>query len=208
MASSRYPLIAREGWWLIGITMLLALLVGHFLNSIASLPFWTLAAIGVFVFRDPVRLIPSSPTAVVSPVDGEVIALEEIRDPYLDRDARRLTLRMHPWGVYSVRSPVQGKVLEPHNREIRSASGLNIPHGVWLKTDEDDDLVMVMNRGRLNNLPRCYVGFGQRVGQGQRCGFVHLGAQVELYLPTSARIKVEPGQFVHAGSDTVAVLVH
>ena len=210
MPANRYPLIAREGWWLIACMALLALAAMQFVSPLLSLPFWGLAGFMVFMFRDPFRDIPPSPTAIVSPVDGEVLAADDVHDPYLDRDARHLTIRMHPWGVYSVRSPVQGKALEPHNVTGAGAvaGGGALPHGVWLQTDQGDDLVMVMNRGRLHNMPRCYVGFGERVGQGQRCGFVHLGAQVDLYLPASSRLSVKPGDFVHGGADIVASLIH
>lgn len=209
MAANRYPLIAREGWWLIGCMVLFALATMHFVGPGLSLPFWGLAAVLVFIFRDPFRDIPPSPTAIVSPVDGEVLVAEEVHDPYLDRDAKHLTIRMHPWGVYSVRSPVQGKALEPHHANAAvQATARGLPHGVWLQTDQGDDLVMVMNRGRLRNMPRCYVGFGERVGQGQRCGFVHLGAQVDLYLPATSRFGVKPGTFVRGGADVVATLIH
>ena len=106
-------------------------------------------------------------------------------------------------GVYSTRSPVEGKILEPKN----AGDGLQ-PHGVWLKTDEDDDLVMVMHRGPLRNLPHCYVRIGERIGQGQRCGYIQMGGRVEVYLPRYSRIQVSSGSQVKAGSDVIATLVH
>ena len=110
---------------------------------------------------------------------------------------------MHPLGVYTTRSPVEGKVLEPRHNGDSSE-----PHGVWLQTDEGDDIVMVMNKGRLNNTPRCYVGFGERVGQGRRCGYVHWGGRVDVYLPDYSRPVVEEGARVRGGSDVIAKLVH
>jgi phosphatidylserine decarboxylase len=107
-------------------------------------------------------------------------------------------------GVYSTRSPIEGKVLEPRN----SADGRKRPHGVWLQTDEADDLVLVMHRGPLRNLPYCYVQVGERVGQGQRCGSVPMGGRVEVYLPSNSRTLVEPGSQIRAGSDVIATLIH
>ena len=106
--------------------------------------------------------------------------------------------------MFTTRSPVEGKVLEPPNLP----ESTDIPHGVWLKTDEGDDIVMVMNKGRLKNEPRCYVRFGDRIGQGSRCGFVHLGGKVELYLPEASRMLVATGDWVRSGSDIIAKLVH
>jgi phosphatidylserine decarboxylase len=65
-----------------------------------------------------------------------------------------------------------------------------------------------MNRGRLHIAPRCYIRIGERVGQGQRCGFIHLGGQVDLYLPQSSRTLVAPGDWVRSGSDVIAKLIH
>jgi phosphatidylserine decarboxylase len=66
----------------------------------------------------------------------------------------------------------------------------------------------VMNRGRLRNEPRCYIRYGERVGQGRRCGFVHLGGKVDIYLPESCRPAVSVGDWVRSGSDVIANLIH
>jgi len=128
----------------------------------------------------------------------------EVHDPYLDRQAILLVVQMGHADVYSTRSPVEGKILEPKH----SGDGSNQLHGVWLKTDEDDDLVVIMHRGPLHNLPRCYVRIGERVGQGQRCGYIQMGGEVDVYLPANSRIEVAEGSHVKAGSDVIATLVH
>lgn len=203
MAVSRYPYFSRAGWPPFAGMAALALLIGKTLGWGWSVPLWLACGLIVYLYRDPYREIPSSPLAVVSPADGIVSAVEEVSDPYLDRDAVRLDIQMHHAGVYSTRSPVEGKILEPKN----SGNGEQ-PHGVWLKTDEDDDLVVVMHRGPLHNLPRCFVRIGERVGQGQRCGYIQMGGLVEVYLPRYSRIEVSSGSHVKAGSDVIATLVH
>mgnify|MGYP000385067309 CR=1 FL=1 len=68
---------------------------------------------------------------------------------------------------------------------------------------EDDDLVVVMHRGPLHNLPHCYVRIGERVGQGQRCGYIQMGGRVEVYLPRHSRLQVSRGSPVKAEPRTV-----
>lgn len=204
MATGRYPYFSRSGWLPFSLLAVAAILVLNTVGWIASLPLWLLCLLIVFLFRDPDRNIPASPLAVVSPADGVILDVETVQDPYLDRDATRVRIDMSHIGVYSTRSPVEGKVLEPPH----PGNGADRPHGVWLKTDEDDDLVIVMHRGPLQNLPRCYVGFGERVGQGQRCGYIPMGGQVEVYLPVGSRIQVQAGSHVKAGSDVIGLLVH
>lgn len=203
MAASRYPLIAREGWPSIALLGGLGILVIVQFGVLWSLPLWLLVGLLLFLFRDPSRQVPSAPLAVVSPADGRVSAIETVEDPYLNRQAQRITIRMDALGVYSTRAPAEGKMLES-----KRVNGADRPQGVWLQTDEQDDLVIVMHRGPLHNPPRCYVRFGERVGQGQRCGFITFGSSIELYLPSSSRIKVQVGDRVLAGSDVMAMLVH
>jgi phosphatidylserine decarboxylase len=196
--------IAREGLVPVIASGLAGVLVVHYAGLVASLVVWLIFLLLVLFFRDPERDIPAVPLAVVSPADGRVASVGQQHDPYLERQSIRVTLEMNPYGIFSTRSPVEGKVMEPPN----IPDGDTAPHGVWIQTDETDDVVMVMNRGRLHNSPRCYIGFGERVGQGQRCGFIHLGARIDLYLPETSRTEVTPGDHVRAGADVIARLVH
>jgi phosphatidylserine decarboxylase len=199
---SRSSVIAKEGLMPVLASVLAAVLVMQFAGFYASLAFWVLSLLLALIFRDPDRDIPAVPLAIVCPADGRVSAISMTHDPYLDRPAIRVVIQMNSYGVFSTRSPVDGKVLEPPNIPPR------VPHGVWLRTNEGDDIVLVMSRGRLHSTPRCYVRIGDRVGQGQRCGFIHLGGQVDLYLPESSRTLVTAGDWVQGGSDVIAKLIH
>jgi phosphatidylserine decarboxylase len=197
-------MIAREGLAPLLVVILVAVVVMHFMGVLPSLIFWVLGLLVIVLFRDPERDIPSQPLAVVSPADGKVVAIRNEDDPYLQRKSIRVTVQMHPYGVFTTRSPIEGKVLEPPNYPDDGRR----PHGVWLQTDEGDDIVMVMSRGRLNSQPHCYIRFGERTGQGKRCGFVHLGGRIDIYLPENSRVTVAEGDVVHSGSDPLARLVH
>ena len=197
-------MIAREGMVPLLVVVLAGVLVLHFIGWPQSLLFWVLALLVLVLFRDPDRDIPSQPLAIVSPADGKVTSISTVQDPYLLRESIRVTIQMPHYGVFTTRSPIEGKVLEPPNIPEDN----NMPHGVWLQSDEGDDVVMVMTRGPLNNQPRCYIRFGDRIGQGKRCGFVHLGGRVEIYLPESSRMVVTEGDSVQSGSDIIAKLVH
>jgi phosphatidylserine decarboxylase len=199
---SRSSVIAKEGLMPVLASVLAAVLVMQFAGFYASLAFWILSLLLAVIFRDPDRDVPAVPLAIVCPADGRVSSISMMHDPYLDRPAIRVVIQMNSYGVFSTRSPVDGKVLDPPNIPP------GVPHGVWLRTNEGDDIVLVMNRGRLHSTPRCYVRIGDRVGQGQRCGFIHLGGQVDLYLPESSRTLVTAGDWVQGGSDVIAKLIH
>ena len=56
--------------------------------------------------------------------------------------------------------------------------------------------------------PHCYVQSGERIGQGQRCGFMSFGARLEVYVPTNSRIDIEVGERVRAGESVIAHFIH
>ena len=85
-SSYPHPIIASEGWPFLAAAVAVALIVGHFWGW-WSVPFWLVALFILQFFRDPPRNVPNDPDAVVSPADGRIVAVENSRDPYLDREA-------------------------------------------------------------------------------------------------------------------------
>jgi phosphatidylserine decarboxylase len=196
MARQRHPAIAREGWPFISLAALGALASWLALSD-AALLFAVLGVALAFKFRDPEREIPADPLGVVSPVDGVVELVEEADDPALNRRALRIRLRVSFFGAYSGRAPVEGKVLD-----------LAGPRGMRLQTDEGDDVILYINTAPAFARPQSIVGYGARVGQGQRCAWLRLARVAEVYLPANSRVLVEPGRRVLAGSDLLAELIH
>ena len=204
----KHTFIAREGRPYILLSLCMAGLVWFYLGLTASLPLWSLPVIFVFLFRDPARTIPAEPLAIVSPVDGVVTEIVPIRDGFLDRDSVKIVLSMGLMDMYSIRSPIEGKVMNQWLVDSHFAVSDAPRFAQWIQTDENDDLLMAIYTGVLPRRPRCYVQSGERVGQGQRCGFMSFGAQLEVYVPTDARVEVKVGQAVHAGESVIAHFIH
>jgi phosphatidylserine decarboxylase len=220
MLSYRYPLIAREGWTWIAIIAMSALVV-YLLYGAMSAPLWLLAILLLFLFRDPARKVPAVPLGIVSPVDGKVVAVETVHDSYLDREARSISIKMGLTSVYSAHSPMEGKVLEQWlgtpskiapvaSTDATAATDgkKTITYAQWIQSDEEDDLMLVIEASPRLSRPKCYTHSGERIGQGQRCGFIRFGSQVDVLLPVSSRVSVSVGDSVLAGSDIIATLVH
>lgn len=196
MARQRHPAVAREGWPLIALAVVGAAAAWFFAPDWALLGGALTLALA-FKFRDPERTIPAQPLGVVSPVDGIVELVETVPDPALNRTAVRIRIRASFFGAYSGRAPVEGKVLD-----------LAGPRGMRLQTDEGDDVILYINTAPGFACPKSIVGYGSRVGQGQRCAWLRLARIAEVYLPANAHISVEPGRRVLAGADLLGVLVH
>lgn len=196
MARQRHPAVAREGWPLIALAAV-GTAAALFFSSDWAMLAGVIALALVFKFRDPERTIPSEPLGVVSPVDGTVELVETVPDPALNRTAIRIRIRVSFFGAYSGRAPVEGKVLD-----------LSGPRGMRLQTDEGDDVILYINTAPAFACPKSIVGYGSRIGQGQRCGWLRLARIAEVYLPANAHVSVEPGRRVLAGADLLGVLVH
>ena len=204
MATYNYPYIAREGWLYLGVTTCLALIL-QVLSWKLAVPAWLAVLWMVIVFRDPPREIPSSPLGIISPVDGKVLTVEHTDDSYLKREALRIVIKMRWFDVYSLRSPTEGKVADtwfPGKVQDHSASAI-----MWIQTDEKDDVVTTILGGFWLWRPACETQSGERVGQGQRCGFMRFGSKVELMLPKSAVARVKAGDVVASGETVIANLI-
>lgn len=77
-----HPFFAREGWAIMGIAFVLALLVQIFVGGFVAGIFWLLFLFVAQFFRDPAREMTDDEKAVVAPVDGRVIKVEEAVCPY------------------------------------------------------------------------------------------------------------------------------
>lgn len=201
MAGKHHPAVARDGWPLISL-LAVAAIVSWFAEPEWSLLFVVLAFAAAMRFRDPQRSIPSDALGVVSPVDGIIEAVDTVADPFLDREAVRVRIRIHHFGCYSARAPLEGKVLET---KCTQPAG---PRGLRLETDEGDQVVVTLNTAPGWGRPRSLLGYGSRVGQGQRIAWLRLARVAELYLPAGTRMLVAPGRRVLAGSELIASLVH
>ena len=208
MARNSRSFLAREGRLYIVTTVVVALLVSLSNYAPLSIPLWIIAAFFIFVFRATVREIPPSPLGVISPVDGSVVAVTDTRDPYIDREAKAVTLRIKGIGEYAISSPTEGKIVEYWVRSALNHRGKEVTRfSYWIQTDEKDDVAITLS-SRFWSRPSWYVNVGERIGQGQRCGYMAFGGEVVVFLPANSRINVSVGEKVLAGADVIAVFIH
>lgn len=177
----------------------------HFLGPIATaLPLAVLVWL-FLIFRDPSREVPAVPLGVVSPVDGVVLAVSLTDSSVLGGEAQKISIAVDSFGTYTARCPVEGKIMDLCGEGDKARPGAN-PNGLWVRTDEEDDVILQFAGHRFGLAPRASMRFGERVGQGQRCAFLRLTRRADVQLPLAARIQVEKGQRVSAGSDLLAKL--
>ena len=208
-----HPVIAREGWPFVAAAFGAAALVAWWAGWAWSLPLWAIAAFILQFFRDPARIPPQGAGLVIAPADGRIVSVERTHDPYLKRDALRLSVFMNVFNVHSNRSPVNGTVREVWysagafiNAALDKASLDNERNAVWIRADAGADVTCVQVAGLIARRILCYIGAGDRLRSGQRFGFIRFGSRVDVYLPPGSRPRARVGDKVKGGLTVLAEL--
>ena len=208
-----HPIIASEGWPFLAIAAAVSLLIGFLVGWWWSAPFWLATLFILQFFRDPPRQIPAEAGAVVSAADGRVVEVSRAQDPYVKRDALKVSVFMNVFNVHSNRSPVDGTVKERWyfpgafvNAALDKASLENERNALWLQTRDGHDVTCVQVAGLIARRILCYVGAGAELKRGQRFGFIRFGSRVDHYLPLDAEVKVAIGEKVYASETVLAWL--
>jgi len=208
-------MIAREGLIPIGIVCVAAAAVNHYAGLLWSLPVWAAGAYLLYLFREAVPAIPNLPLSVLSPGDGRVIDVTQERDPWLDRDSRRVRVALAGPGIGVLRSPVEGKVMDywtcaqPYDRAgtARTTGASPNCYSIWVQTDEGDDIVFAVSSLRPISRFKLYYAPGERVGIGQRIGFIYFGNIVDVFMPVTSRWQAEADETVESGCTVLGHLV-
>lgn len=208
-----HPLIAREGWPFLGGAVVLSLIVTFTAGWFWASPLWLISLFVLQFFRDPPREVPGDAKSVLSPADGRIVAIQPVRDPWLDRDALKISVFMNVFNVHSNRSPVDGEVRQRWyhpgkfvNADLDKASIENERNALHIRSTTGHDVTCVQVAGLIARRILCYVEAGAQLARGQRYGFIRFGSRVDLYLPTDVRVKVAIGDKVRATSTILAEL--
>lgn len=196
--------IASEGWPLI---LPLFAGAGFFLILQWRAAAACVLALALFVtwfFRDPERVIPRDPGAIVSPADGRVIEVAA------GSGGARISIFLSILNVHVNRSPVAGEVLAVVRRPGKflvawkhEASSDNAQASVTVRTPRGD-VRFVQVTGLIARRIVCRLAPGERVERGQRYGLIRFGSRVDLFLPPGAEPAVRVGDRLRGGADIVA----
>lgn len=212
MKTASQPLIAREGWGAVAVTLTVAL-AATWLAGWWSLPCWLALVFVLQFFRDPKRTSPQGDGLVVAPADGKVVFAGRAEDPYLRRPALMVSVFMNVFSVHANRAPLAGEVRRIKyfpgkflNAALDKSSAQNERNMMWIHGDAGADVVCVQIAGLIARRILCHASLHQRLRTGQRYGFIRFGSRVDLYLPPHAQLKIKLGDKVRGGVDVVAEL--
>ena len=100
--------MVKEGYW-IGLPPLALGVAAYLLHwyAIAALLIF-FALFTFYFFRNPERVIPSEPGAIVSPGDGRVVVVTD--EAFEGKPGKRISIFLAVWNVHVNRSPAAGTI--------------------------------------------------------------------------------------------------
>jgi phosphatidylserine decarboxylase len=167
-----------------------------------------LALLVLNFFRDPERIIPSEPDAIVCPADGRVVEIREER--YEGRAVRRVSIFMSPLDVHVNRAPIAGLIegVRYQNGAFHVASSgrasVENEQNVFSVRGSQGRVVVKQIAGVLARRIVFWKKAGDALARGERFGLIKFGSRVDVLLDPAAEMNVRIGERVRAGSTTLA----
>jgi phosphatidylserine decarboxylase len=200
--------MVKEGYKFAAVPLLLGVVAVLLHWNVSGGILLFLAAFVLYFFRDPERVAPADPTAVVSPADGRVV--EVVEEPLGSRPGRRVSIFLAIWDVHVNRAPLTGRIAKVDYRPGRfyaamrsRASSENEQNVVHLETRRGE-IVFKQIAGWIARRVLFWKTAGDAVARGERVGMIRFGSRVDLWLPAEAEILVRPGEHVKGGSSILA----
>lgn len=202
--------MVRDGYYYGAVMLAAAALVGWLTNILWAIIPIVLAVFFLWFFRDPERTIPSEPGAVVSPADGKVT---EVADVKLDgKPWKRISIFLNVFNVHVNRSPVSGVIRGVHyqtgkflNAMNPACADSNEQNTVTIE-GEEHTLIFKQIAGLLARRIVFTKKIGDTVRRGERVGLIKFGSRTDLFLEQTAEIVVRAGDNVKGGSSVLAFL--
>ena len=162
-------------------------------------------------FRDPERVIPQVPDAVVAPADGQIIfAAKSYEDRFLNKETMKISIFMNVFNVHVNRIPCSGEVEAIHYEKgtflaanLDKASQNNEHNAIVLRIPGGEKIVFIQIAGLVARRIDCWVQPGENVRRGERFGMIRFGSRLDVFVPTDSRLAVDKGQRVKAGESII-----
>ena len=202
--------MVRDGYYYGAVLIAAAVLVAWLTRpSWAIIPL-LLAAFFLWFFRDPERVIPSEPGAVVSPADGKVTSVATVN--VNGETFQSISIFLNVFNVHVNRSPVSGIVRGAHyecgkymNAMNPACAEQNERNTVTIE-GEGNRVIFKQIAGLLARRIVFTKQVGDSVRRGERVGLIKFGSRTDVLFDASAEVAVKVGENVKGGSSILAFL--
>lgn len=206
--------IVKEGLPFVATAGGAAALAGALGWTGSTLVLGVVALFTAWFFRNPGRIVPLLPGAVVSPGDGRIIAIAEEFEPrFLKEPSTRISIFLNVFDVHVNRIPCEGTVEDVIYQPGRflaadrpEATLRNEQNALMIRTPQGQKVLCVQVAGLIARRIVCWASPGERVGRGERFGLIRFGSRMDVFLPLRATLRVGVGEHVKGGETILAEL--
>jgi len=201
-----------EARWIFLVLALLGV-ASVFISLWLLLPVFLLTIYTFWFFRDPARVSPDAPDAVVAAADGTVADIVEIEEPeVLHARQKRVGIFLSVFDVHTNRAPVDGKIVY---RKAHAGLCLDARHAdcttknramTWAFQNARGTFVVRQLTGMIARRIVGWSKVGDELKKGEHFGMIRFGSRTEVYLPLDAVVLVKVGDRVTGGTSIIARL--
>lgn len=173
-----------------------------------------LAALVVWFFRDPPRLVLHREGVVLAPADGRIVAIDDVEHPYIGTAAVNIGIFLSVTDVHINRAPTAVTLTD---QQYRPGKFLNALRARSARENEQLELHFEENgaphrrivvrqiAGAIARRIVCWTAIGERLAPGEKFGMIKIGSRTEILMPKEdLRIVVRVGDYVRAGLTPLA----
>ena len=209
-----FPKVHPEGYKFLIISTIITLILLS-ISSFFGLIFIFITIWVYYFFRDPERIVLDDSNYLVSPADGRISSISEVKGPIeLGLDNKQFTkvsIFMNVFDCHVNRSPSNGEIEEIFykpgkflNASLDKASEENERNYFKIKIEEtNENIVVVQIAGLIARRIVTQVQKSQKIKQGDRLGMIRFGSRVDIYF-SQRNTMVKVGQNVIAGESLIA----
>ena len=191
MLDKIFPKIHQEGYKFLIIAALITIVL-YFLSGFLGLISLLLTVWVYYFFRDPERISINDENYLVSPADGVVLDIAEIKGPkelgLENKNFKKISIFMNVFDCHVNRSPCSGKISEilykPGkflNASLDKASEDNERNYYKIINNQGEGIIVVQIAGLIARRIVCEISENQEVQQGSRIGMIRFGSRVDIY---------------------------
>ena len=188
---------------------LIPFLLIHVFILLISLVFFYLI---LHFFRNPERKVLVSNKDIMAPSDGKLVVNEEVfENEFLKEDCVQLSIFMSPLNVHKQWYPVNGKIIYSKNHPGKylvawhpKSSTENERSTIVIETENSQKILFRQVAGAVARRICNYAKEGQTVDQNMEAGFIKFGSRIDVFIPKSAKIKVNLNDLIIGGKTILA----
>jgi phosphatidylserine decarboxylase len=200
--------MVRDAYFYAVPLLLAGLLMAWLTSPPWGTPAWLLAAFCLWFFRDPERVVPDTPGAIVSPGDGKVTDVSRIAVNGAER--LRISIFLNVFNVHVNRSPIGGVICDVHYQKGKflNAMGANSAEeneqNIVTVEGEGQTVIFKQIAGLIARRIVFYQKIGDRVARGERVGLIKFGSRVDVVMDAGVQPAVKVGDHVKGAASILA----